>query len=92
VDISLGPRFPERELGWILFDGAEGRGIATEAASALRDWAAARGWTGLVSYIDPANHRSIALAQRLGARLDPHAVPQDPGDLVYRHRSASPAA
>ena len=76
VDISHGPLFPEKELGWLLYDGAEGRGYATEAAAALRDWAyATLQVASLVSYIDPDNTRSIAVAERLGARRDPGAVP-----------------
>jgi RimJ/RimL family protein N-acetyltransferase len=87
VGISGGPRYPEPELGWILYEPHEGRGYAREAAAALRDWAAAAlGLARLVSYVDPANARSIALALRLGAVLEPEAVPQDPGDLVFRHR------
>lgn len=80
--------FPEVELGWDLFDGAaEGRGYATEAARAARAWAReARGLGPLVSYIDPANLRSIRVAERLGAVRD-DAAPRPDGDdcLVYRH-------
>ena len=92
VAVCHGPIFPEPELGWFLYDQAdEGQGFVTEAATALRDWAfGTRGLPTLVSYIDPDNRRSIALAQRLGAVLDPNAA--DPGDgptLVYRYgRSA----
>jgi len=87
VGINAGPLFPEPELGWLVYAPHEGRGYATEAAAALRDWAAAeRGLTRLVSYVDPENARSIAVAHRLGAVLDPEAKPQDPGDLVFRHR------
>ena len=32
-----------------------------------------------------ANARSIALAHRLGAVLDPDAARTDPADLVFRH-------
>ncbi len=40
----------------------------------------------LVSYIDPRNERSIRLAERLGARLDPRAAqPEDDPCLVFRH-------
>jgi RimJ/RimL family protein N-acetyltransferase len=85
VGINHGPCFPEPELGWFLYPGNEGRGYATEAAAALRDRAFAAGWPTLVSYVDPANRASAAVAERLGARRDPDAVPQDPGDLVYRH-------
>ncbi|MGR3780394.1 MAG: GNAT family N-acetyltransferase [Albimonas sp.] len=86
VGISAGPLFPEPELGRLVHEAAEGRGVAFEAACALRAWAyGPRGLATLVSYIDPANARSRRLAERLGARLDPAARPQDPGDLVYRH-------
>lgn len=85
VGINHGPLFPERELGWLVYDGHEGQGYATEAARALRDWAAARGLRGLVSYIDPGNDRSVAVAKRLGATRDDAAPRQDPDDLVYRH-------
>ena len=80
--------FPERELGWIVWGDAEGTGIAFEAATAARahDYRA-HGVTTLVSYIDPRNARSIRLAERLGAVLDPNAVSSDPEDLVYRHPS-----
>ena len=78
--------FPEVEIGWIMYDGSEGQGYAAEAATAVRDWAfGPRGLSTLVSYIDPENSRSIALAERLGARLDPDAEGEDEGDLVYRH-------
>lgn len=88
VGINGGPLFPEKELGWLLYDGFEGRGYVTEAAAAMRDWAFdALGGEGLVSYIDPGNSRSIAVAERLGAMRDGAATQaQDPGDLVYRHR------
>ncbi len=60
---------------------------------ALRDWAMrALRLDGLVSYVHPENHRSAAVAERLGATLDPDAPKQDPGDLVYRHPSPQPAA
>lgn len=86
VGINHGPLFPEKELGWLLYDGYEGHGYATEAAAALRDWAfAERGLTRLVSYFDPANLRSIRVAERLGAYPDPDAARPDPEDVVYRH-------
>ena len=90
VGINHGPLFPEKELGWLLYEGQEGNGFATEAATALRDWGFAQlklPW--LVSYVDPANHASMAVAQRMGGVLDPEAPREDPTDLVYRHRAAS---
>ena len=86
VGINHGPLFPEKELGWLLYDGFEGQGYVTEAAAALRDWAFAElGLPSLVSYFDPANTRSIAVAERLGAVRDDDAPRQDPDDVVYRH-------
>jgi len=86
IEINRGPRFPEPELGWQLNWEAEGHGYAYEAAVALRGWAFGPGGLAtLVSYIGPENARSIRLAERLGATLDPEAQTQDPGDLVYRH-------
>ncbi len=88
VGINYGPLFPERELGWLVYRQAEGKGYAYEAAVALRDWAfAVRGLKTLVSYIAPQNVRSIRLAERLGAIPDAMAERQagDEDDLVFRH-------
>lgn len=88
--------WPERELGWTVWHpGAEGRGVAREAAAAARDHAFRDlGWTTAVSYIDPANARSIALAERLGAVRDPAAAHPHPDEpcLVYRHPAPETAA
>ena len=87
VEVNDGPLFPEKELGWMLYEGFEGQGYATEAAMALRDWAFDEaGLTTLVSYFDPDNHRSMAVAKRLGGVPDPQAPRQDPEDIVYRYR------
>lgn len=78
---------PEMELGWMLTHGAEGKGIAFEAASALRDHGRRMGLVAPVSYIAPGNAKSIRLAERLGARREPADRRQglDPDCLVYRH-------
>jgi len=81
--------WPERELGWTVWQrAAEGKGLAFEAAKAARDFAfLSLGWDTAVSYIDPENARSIALAERLGAVLDNDAAVPHPDEptLVYRH-------
>lgn len=83
--------YPEPEIGWMVVPEAERRGIAHEAALAVRAWAyRTLGLTTLVSYIDPANARSIRLAERLGAVRDETAARPDPGDLVYRHPGPEP--
>jgi RimJ/RimL family protein N-acetyltransferase len=86
IEVNDGPLFPEKELGWMLYEGFEGQGYATEAAAALRNWAFRElRLTSLVSYFDPENAPSIAVARRLGAERDDAAPRQDPEDLVYRH-------
>lgn len=86
VGINHGPLFPEKELGWLLYDGYEGQGYASEAAAAMRDWAFRElGLVSLVSYCDPLNARSLAVAERLGAVRDDTAPRQDPDDVVMRH-------
>jgi RimJ/RimL family protein N-acetyltransferase len=84
-------RYPERELGWVLFEGFEGKGYASEAALLTRAFAfETLGWTECVSYIDPDNQRSIRLAERLGAERDNKAAtPGGEACLVYRHRRAN---
>ncbi len=68
VLIGFEPGDLEPELGWFLLSSAEGRGVAAEAAVALRAHAFdSLGMPRLVSYIDPENARSRALAARLGA-------------------------
>lgn len=90
VAITHPPYFPEPEIGWTLLAEAEGMGYAQEAAQAALDWAWDTGrFSSLVSYIDPPNKRSIALAERLAAELDPNADAPSEGDLVYRHTPAT---
>ena len=87
VAICQPPEYPETEIGWVLFDGFEGKGFAFEAATAARDWARnTLGATSLVSYIDPDNSPSIKLAQRLGGvRDETAATPNGDACLVFRY-------
>jgi RimJ/RimL family protein N-acetyltransferase len=86
VGLNKPPFFPEREIGWLLLPGFEGKGYATEAALAARAFAyGALGWSTAVSYCDCANLRSIAVARRLGCVEDPEAERLDPEDIVFRH-------
>ncbi|MEX0347092.1 MAG: GNAT family N-acetyltransferase [Rhizobiaceae bacterium] len=79
--------FPEREIGWMVWQQHQGQGYAFEAAMKAREFAfCTLRWSTAVSYIHPENQRSIALAERLGAVLDPGAkTPNDDPDLVFRH-------
>lgn len=87
VGIYHPAHYPEPDFGWMVVAEAEGRGIAHEAALALRDWAhGTRGLTRLVSYIDAGNVRSIRLAERLGAvRDESAALPEAEECIVMRH-------
>lgn len=82
--------WPEAEIAWSVWaPEAEGRGLAAEAAGAARHHAfTTLGWPTAVSYIDPANARSLALAERLGARRDAAAAFPGEGPChVYRHEA-----
>ncbi len=63
--------WPEPEIGWDLMDGFEGKGYATEAARAVRDWCyGTLGWTTAVSFVYPGNEGSAAVARRLDCTLE----------------------
>lgn len=91
---AAGPWFPqswpEREIGWTLWDSAnEGKGYVREAAEASRRYAyETLGWETAVSYVDARNTRSIRLAERLGAVPDwDAATPHGDQCIVFRHPS-----
>ncbi|MEY2170204.1 MULTISPECIES: GNAT family N-acetyltransferase [unclassified Rhodanobacter] len=70
----LGPWQPEgwpgTEIGWGLARVAWGKGYAYEGTVAAADWAFAHlGWSEMIHSIDPGNHASQKLAQRLGSTL-----------------------
>ncbi len=71
------------EVGWRLHRQAWGLGYATEAGrEALRVGFQERGLERVVAFIHPDNHRSAAVAERLGMELtDRVAHPERPQDL-----------
>lgn len=84
----------EREIGWVLYPGHEGRGLAYEAAMAARDHAyGTLGWGALISVIAPGNDRSIALARRMGATFEREWLsPSGKPALIFRHPAPGAAA
>ena len=87
VGLHFPDHWPEPEIAWTLFGGAEGRGIAAEAALAARAFAyGPLGWTTAVSLCDAANARSLALARRLGCAYEADHRHPDCGLLqIWRH-------
>ncbi len=63
--------WPAPEVAWTLARTFWGRGYAFEAAQAsLAHAFGPLGWKRAISLIDPDNHRSIRLAERLGERFE----------------------
>ena len=85
----------EVELTWSLWTAAaEGRGLATEGAKALRDWSfGALGLPAARAEVHRDNAASHAIARRLGGQIVPD---QRPGwfedGAVYRFAPGGPAA
>ena len=80
--------FPERELGWDLWEGT-GKGYATEAATAARAHAyGAWGWRTVISLVADGNDASAAVARRLGATPDGRFTHERFGEMqIFRHPS-----
>lgn len=88
VGVGFEPGDREPELGYLFTPAARGRGFATEAATAARDWArdTAR-LSSLVSYISDDNTASQNVARKLGASRDRAAETalDETGVQVWRH-------
>jgi RimJ/RimL family protein N-acetyltransferase len=92
VLLGFEPGDHEPELGYMLARPARGKGIAQEAARAVRDYAFdTAGMTTLVSTVDPENADSHRLAERLGATRDAAAETAH-GHQVHVWRHTRPEA
>jgi RimJ/RimL family protein N-acetyltransferase len=79
--------WPEREINWGLARQFLGRGLITEAASFVREQAyRVYGFSTIASCIDLDNAPSIAVATRLGARLDRTVEFRGRAMGVFRHQ------
>jgi RimJ/RimL family protein N-acetyltransferase len=66
----------ETEVGWTIGSEHWGRGYATEAATACRDFALGElGLTRLVSVIAPENAASIRVAEKIGESFEREDLP-----------------
>lgn len=81
--------WPEPEIGWDLMNGFEGKGYATEAALAAREFAyGTLGWTTVISLVAPENAGSRNVAKRMGAQYEGLFEHERHGTLeVWRHLS-----
>jgi RimJ/RimL family protein N-acetyltransferase len=76
---------PEPELGWLLVEEAEGRGLAREAGRALiRHARELIGDGSFVAYMGRDHARSVRVAEALGGVADAAPHPLDPDVLVFR--------
>lgn len=81
-----GPWFPNgwpgREIGWSIAPAAQRQGYALEGASACMNYAFdVLGWDEAIHCIDPANTRSIRLAEKLGSARKGTATLPVPGPV-----------
>jgi RimJ/RimL family protein N-acetyltransferase len=83
----------EVELGWIVRRDQWGRGIATEAGAAWRDYAFERaGMARIVSMISEVNTASRRVAEKLGLKLERPAVWGGAPMLMYSMVRPEPQA
>ena len=83
--------WPEPELAYNFVSEVHGRGFATEAVRAVRNVAAMQGRERLVSFIDPENHASEAVARRLGAEPIGDTSFNAETVTVWRHQMSADA-
>jgi RimJ/RimL family protein N-acetyltransferase len=68
------------ELAWVIATNRQGEGLATEAATAVRDTLGAAGVTTFVAHVHPDHAASAAIARRLG--MQP-TEPRDDGEIRW---------
>lgn len=74
----------EIEIGYRLARNYWGQGLATEAASAIRDYAKKFAFDSLIAVIDLDNHRSIRVAKKLGMKYEKDTKDSGMAVQVYR--------
>lgn len=77
--------WPGTEVGWGLLTSAQGKGYATEGASAAMDYAVdILGFTEIIHCIDAKNAASIKVAERLGSsKLRVAQAPAPFSDVIW---------
>jgi RimJ/RimL family protein N-acetyltransferase len=83
---------PAVEIGWRLARAEWGRGYATEAASAARDFAFDTvGLDRIVSVAQPANHASTGVMRKLGMTLERATIHPTHGVPIVVYEQRRPA-
>ncbi len=88
VGLGFEPGDKEPELGYLFAAAFHGKGYATEAAAAVRNWGfQTAGLVSLVSYVSHTNAASQNVARKLGATRDAaaEAALGEDGAQVWRH-------
>jgi RimJ/RimL family protein N-acetyltransferase len=73
----------EVEIGYLFLRRFWGRGLATEAAIAARNYGFALGYRRLISIIDPGNLASRRVAEKTGLKLEKEAIKSGKKVCVY---------
>jgi len=73
----------EVEIGYLFLRRFWGRGLATEAAIAARDYGFALGYGRLISIIDPGNRASRRVAEKTGLMLEKEVWKRNKRVCVY---------
>ncbi|HEY2584433.1 MAG TPA: GNAT family N-acetyltransferase [Tepidisphaeraceae bacterium] len=80
----------ETEIGYRLARAYWGRGYATEAARAVREYAfATLGLSRLISIIDPRNAASVRVAEKTGLRFEKATVFRETPVSIYSIRRSA---
>ncbi len=62
------------DVAWVVATGAQGRGVAGEAAAAMIEWLGARGVDVITAHVHPEHAASAAVARRVGLAPTPDTV------------------
>lgn len=73
----------EVEVGYHVRAELQGQGLATEAAVACRDYAAAMGVTRLIAIIDPQNAPSQRVALKIGLAMETTVIVHGSQQRIY---------
>jgi aminoglycoside 6'-N-acetyltransferase len=84
-DIGIHLHEDRAEIGFTFAAAYQGQGYATEAVTAVFEWLRGKGIKEVRAVIDTRNTAAIALARRLGMRLDSTAAADFKGAPCHEH-------